>query len=172
MKKLLIVSTAMTLALGAASAMAQENLTAAQQAAKAQLAAGLNVNPDDYTSMELTQMKCIMDSSESEAEKARLIEAVKGFGQWEEPSAAEKEQLARSLGVDPAEYTLEELALLKSMIDDDECDVQNPAEFVKAGENLTEATASAKSQLALGLGVSPNDYTLAELVKMKIDTTD
>ena len=54
------------------------------------------------------------------------------------------------------------------MMEDDECDVDNPADYVRTrGEMLTEPAASAKMQLARALGVKPTDYTLVELVKMK-----
>ena len=162
MKTILIATTALGLALASGAALAQGS------AAKQQLADSLKVNADDYTIMELTQMKCIMDGDNTEAEKKRLLEAVKGFGTPVDPPAGEKAQLAASLGVNPAEYTLAELSLLKSMMEDDECDVDNPADYVRTrGEMLTEPAASAKMQLARALGVKPTDYTLVELVKMK-----
>ena len=167
MKHLLFTSAALALALSATTITA-ETLTPAQQATKDQLADQLDVSPDEYTILELVQMKCIIDGTDDEAERAALLKGIKGYGGPVETASEDKAQLAALLDVDPDEYTIAELSLLKSMVEDDECDVANPAEFVKAGERLSEPAVSAKVQLARALGVSASDYTLAELVEMKL----
>ena len=167
MKTLFATTTAIALALGAGLALA-EDLSPAALKAKQQLADNMDVNAADYTLAELSQMKCIMEGDYSDADRQRLIDSVKGFGDPDRAAAEDKAQLASSLGVDPNVYTLSELSLLKSMVEDEECDVDDPAEYVRTrGENLSEPAASAKMQLALALGVDPRDYTLLELVKMK-----
>lgn len=144
--------------------------TAQAQQGNEQLAKQLGVDAADYTTGELTQMKCIMDGDHSAAEQARLLAGVKGFGTVPQEAAdASEEQLAQTLGVDASEYTIDQLVLLKSMMEDDQCSVSDPMEFVKSGEKLTPESASAKVQLAATLGVNPTAYTLAELVKMKFD---
>lgn len=137
------------------------------QGAKEQLALQLGVNADDYTTSELTQMKCIMDGDYSEAEKNRLLGGIKGYGAISEAASdLGKEQLAMSIGVNPDDYTSEQLTLLKSMIEDDTCTLEEAKAYVAQGETLTPEAASAKQQLAAALGVDPTAYTLVELTKM------
>ena len=84
-------------------------------------------------------------------------------------TSAEKAQLAQELGVDSGDYTAQELAFLKSMVEDDSCNISDPAEWAKAGERITNETAAIKQQISQVLGVSAKDFTLQELVKMRVD---
>ena len=128
------------------------------------------MNPDDYTLATLNQYVCRLQGTESEAEKARLLAGLEDFGKVpSEPSVESKEQLAASMGVSAEDYTLQQLAFLKGMIEDDDCNISDPAAYAKAGERMSPETASAKAQIAALLGVEPTDYTLSELVAMKVD---
>ncbi len=167
MKRTALALGALALVITPGLSLAEE-LSDAAMRTKLQMAATLDVDPETYTLDELVQLKCIMESGDSEHDKDRKIQAIKGFGRsTDDVTTAEKAQLAASLGVNPEVYSLTELSMLKSMHEDDQCQITNPAEFVKHGESLTEPAASVKSQLALSLGVSATDYTLTELVKMK-----
>ncbi|MBT8455767.1 MAG: hypothetical protein HKO95_08395 [Rhodobacteraceae bacterium] len=167
MKKMTLAVALMTAAAVAFVANA-EVLTPEAQATKEQLAAQLGVSVDDYSLATLTQLSCRLEGAETEAEKARLLTGLEDFGMVHEDSAAEtREQLAMELGVDAADYTRGELALLKAIMEDDECNISDPESYAKAGERITRETASAKWQLGMLLGVEPDQYTLSELVKMK-----
>ncbi|WGH79481.1 hypothetical protein [Jannaschia ovalis] len=148
-----------------------EDLSPAAQATKAQLAQHLGVDAGDHTLAELSDLNCRIEATDSETEKARLLA---DFQQASAPRApapmSSREQLARSLGVDPAEYTTGQLTLLKALVESEECYVPNPAQFASPGERLTPVSAGAKAQLAGTLGLDPNEFTLVELVKMHFES--
>ena len=152
--------------------LAATSMTAAQTAepaadrTKAQLAAHLGVDPDDYTLSELARLNCRVEAAESDAERRRLLESPLSLDPLP-TGPADHSQLAASLGVDPDLYTASQLALLKTLIEDDNCNIRNPQEFAAADERITDGTARAKSVLATSLGVDPVDYTLHELVEMR-----
>ena len=165
------------LSLAAATATAgfalAEELSPAAQANKNQLAAHLGVSADDYTLLQLTQLNCRLEAAHSDAERDRLLEGIADFGKVPvEASTASKEQLATELGVKATDYDMNELAYLKSMLEDDDCSVSDPASWAKSGERLTFETAAAKQQLATALGVMPTEYTLAELIRMRVKAED
>jgi hypothetical protein len=83
-----------------------------------QLARSLGVEPGAYTLAELSTIKGLLDSGSSlDREEASVYEALAAHGvvstQSVESSTA-KAQLATFLGVNPADYTLAELAVMKT----------------------------------------------------------
>lgn len=167
----ILVSTALVVSVSAfALSAGAETLSPEAMATKEQLAAQLGVNPEEHTLAALTQLSCRLEGAESEAEKARLLTGLADFGQVHGDGPEDsREQLAAQLGVDASEYTRNELVLLKAVMEDDECNISDPAKYAHEEERITTETASAKWQLATMLGVNAQDYTLNELVKMKAD---
>ncbi len=143
--------------------------TAQQKASKEQLASQIGVDPSEYTLQELATLNCRLEGAANENERKRILSDFDGKDLLPNAETTEsKMQLAASLEVDPSEYTVKELALLKHIIESEDCNVSNPQQWAKVGERVTNETAGAKRQLAMTLGVKPEDYTLAELVKMHL----
>lgn len=147
----------------------QSGAFAQSDAGKEQLARSLGVDPADYTMMELGQLKCRLESADSDAERRRLLESVKGYGEVpQEPSSASKEQLARQAGVDPDDFTTAELVYLLHLAEANDCSFADVARYAHSSETLSPTSAAVKAQLAQSVGVEPGEYTLMELVKMKL----
>ena len=147
--------------------------TAQQKASREQLAAQIGVDPNQYSLQELASLNCQLEGASGDNERAKILSDFKGKDLLPSAETTEsKVQLAAYLDVDPNEYTVDELALLKSMVESDDCKVSNPEQWAKAGERVTNETAGAKRQLAMTLGVKAEDYTLAELVRMHLKSEE
>jgi hypothetical protein len=171
MKTVALLSTAI-LALASGSVAAQ-SVSPAVQGTKSQLAAQMNVDPEDFTLSELSQLSCRLEGAHTEAERQQILRtAQEGGGARTAPMTANVDQLAAELGVAPADFTNEELVLLKSLVESEDCDVAQAERYLASGERLTPVGAEAKRQLALSLGVSPTEYTLDELVRLRFEPED
>ncbi len=136
-----------------------------------ELALELGVDPDAFSASELAQMKAIMEADISTQDMNRRLQAL--FSDPPDTSHAATEQLAGSLGVDPQDYTLSELVMLKRLSEDDpDCVNRDPLEIVHAEESLNVATRESKEQLGCSLDVDPTQYTLSELVQMLNEADD
>lgn len=168
MKKATILLTVAAVAAGGA-ALAQQ-LSPGTQAAKEQLARQIGVDAGEYTYHDLVELQCQLSSVSKEAERAQILAGFqKAAPNLEHEISAERHgQLAASIGVDASEYTLEELALIKAVIDSEGCSVREAERMVSATEH-SPASEEAKARLAQLLGVEVGDYTLNELAKMKFE---
>ncbi len=154
----------------AAGAVAAQTVTPSMEATKEQLARHLNVDPNDFTLSELSDLACKIEAASSEAERSQILRAAtEAETSGQEITSGDMNQLAAELGVNAADYTPEQLFLLKALVESDDCNVGDPAVYVKAGESLTPVGAEAKRQLALSLGVDPTAYTLDELAAMRFE---
>lgn len=76
------------------------------------------------------------------------------------------DQLALSIGVEPGQFTISQLAQLQAAMADD-----NQSQFDFLLESFTSGSAQisgdAGVQLARSLGVEPGRYTLSQLAAMK-----
>jgi hypothetical protein len=150
--------------------VAAQSVSPAVAGTKNQLAAHLNVDPDDFTLSELSELSCRLEGAQTEAERQQILRtAQEGEPRPTGPMTANVDQLAAELGVDPAAYTNEQLVLLKSLVESEDCDVAQAERYLAAGERLTPVGAEAKRQLALSLGVSPTEHTLNELVRLRFE---
>jgi len=83
------------------------------------------------------------------------------------------DQIARNLGVEPGQYSQSELARLKAVQDSKdsgEYDRFAALERKFAGDAVSTQSVGVEpgeAQLAANLGLDPNDFTLAELVRIK-----
>ncbi|WP_208351350.1 hypothetical protein [Pseudaestuariivita rosea] len=132
------------------------------------LARSVGVEPGVYTLNELAAIKAARESDDVIGFGNRVSEVVstQSIG-----TSAGQAQLAASLGVDASDYTLGELAALKSA---HETDGENFR--VNVGPNEVISTQSGISaghrQLAASLGLDANDYSLSELAAIKADRED
>lgn len=81
-------------------------------------------------------------------------------------------QLAASLGVDPGEYTLFELAEMRAAISNDD---RMRLEAIRGGRDVAvsrSAASPAAEQLGGSLGVESGDHTMSELSGMFLDAYD
>ncbi len=160
-----ITAVAIAVLVAPVGALAQDAASAKQQ-----MASELGVNADDYTSLELAQMKCRLEATDSDAERERLLREIKGYGEMPEGATdAAADQIATDLGVDAGDYTREQLVWLRGLVESNDCTPQEAQQMMAAGERIGPEAAGAKQQLAASLGVEPTQYTLAELVKMRFD---
>ncbi|PRY26579.1 hypothetical protein CLV78_101679 [Aliiruegeria haliotis] len=89
--------------------------------------------------------------------------------------ASANDQLARSLGVEPGQFTTAELTRLKAAIDEDD-DVR--IRFITSDgidarvSSQTGGNSSGHNQLAASLGVDPDRYTTAQLVQIRQAVND
>ncbi|PWJ16219.1 hypothetical protein [Jannaschia seohaensis] len=169
MKTALYLSAAMAVAL-TQGAFAQ-TLEEIERSTAEQIAGHLGVEPDAYTLSELTRLNCLVESASTEAERQRLLSDPLSMEPTVDTGTTQgDEQIAASLGVNAGDYTTSQLALLKTLSEDDSCNVGDIEAFAAGGEQVTVGSARAKLQLATSLGVDPSEHTLAELVKMRFDT--
>lgn len=154
-------------AIALAGPLAAEDLTPAQQATKAELAARLGVDAAGHTLHELSVLTCRVSGAENDREKARLIRDFNTADLTPPPtSRVGHEQMAEMLGVSADDYTTAQLVLLRALSEDESCNVPDPLAYARGDERLTPTSAAAKNQLALSMGVDPTEYSLVELVKM------
>lgn len=142
----------------------------AQDAGKEQLASQLNVSADDFTMSELVQLRCRLDAADSDADRERIIESVKGFGAV--PAAGDAtagQQVASDLGIDTSQYSPQELAYLRSIMEANDCTAAEAEQIMAEGEAPHPEAAAAKEQLAMELGVDPSAHTLHDLVQMRME---
>ena len=76
-----------------------------------QLATELGVNASDYSLAQLVYLKGLMEGRNCSA--ARAAEIIKAGERITPEAAAAKDQLAMVLGVEPSQYTLNELVKMK-----------------------------------------------------------
>ncbi len=133
-----------------------------------QLATSLGVQPGQYTTAELAQIRDAIEAGDSQRAAFLLSGDARGtesFG---------SDQLALSLGVEPGAFTAAELVALQSAVEDGDAQAQS---FIASGtqrvsRNSADASAPADSQLARLLGVDASDYTSAELGEMYLGAHD
>ncbi|MEM8824843.1 MAG: hypothetical protein AAGF30_14650 [Pseudomonadota bacterium] len=160
-----VVLSAALLPLAGAAAADQES--AAAEATKAEMAARIGVDVGDYSLRELATMSCRLSGAENDAEKARLLREFTDQGLTPPPAEhSGHAQMAAALGVDASDYTTAQLVLLRDLATDETCNIPDPASYATGAEQLTPASANAKNQLAMSMGVDATEYTLAELVRM------
>lgn len=155
--KTLALTTALSLAI-AAPAFAND-----------QLAASLGVDGSLYTTAQLVELRSAMEDGDqtrvdyirSSAQNGGTLSTKSGISEGHA-------QLAASLGVDSDDYSVAELAALKSAMADDTAGAPINGYGMGWGTLSTKSGISAgQAQIAAALGVNPADYTLAELVKMR-----
>ncbi|WP_157966213.1 hypothetical protein [Oceanibium sediminis] len=139
------------------------------QSQSEQLARLLHVDSGAYTTAQLAQMKAIIEGVDNTAERELLLSAIIGNGNAPTGAGTEKQQLARNLGVNASEYSTDQLALLKSILEDDSSEYDHPDEFARSDGMTGPVPPLGEVQLAADLGVDPNAYSLSELVFMKFD---
>lgn len=131
-----------------------------------QLAAKLGLNADTYSLTELN----IIDSALQEGDANTANFYINGGNRVALTSSVTpgKAQIAALLGLDPAQYSLAELAVIDSAVKANDPELAN---FYIAGGNreirggVGEA-GPGKVQLAASLHLNPADYTLNELSKL------
>lgn len=155
LNKLFATATALTLV----AATAASAITPGQ----AQLANAAGVTPGQFEQAQINQLL----KAERDGDQARVQFILSNSGT--NPSSlnsAGAAQLAASLGVEPAVYTLSELnRLAKAYRDGDTAG----AAFVLSGDARPTEDLAGKQPLADYLGVNAADYTRAELVAIKAD---
>ncbi len=145
----------------AALAIAASGFAAAANASD-QLAASLGVQPGQYTTAQLIQLKDTLRDGDSE----RVAFITNG-----PIDAAPSTQLAESLGVEPGNLSASDLVALKAAIDHN--DLTRIA-FLTGGQGMVTRNASAvsaNSQLAATLGVAPGTYDSATLAAAYLQAT-
>lgn len=134
----------------------------------AQLAARAQVDAGDYTTAEIVAILTARDEGDTTGEAFTLSHANRAEASAAGVSTAGEKQIAGSLGVDPADYTLAELAAMNAARTEGDTAGED---FVlshvnRAEANPAEVVTAGKMQLAASLGVDPTDYTVAELTAM------
>jgi hypothetical protein len=134
----------------------------------AQLAAQAQVVASNYTIAEIAAILNARADGDRDTEAYFLSHSNRAAANRAEVVTAGELQLASSLGVDPADYTLAELTAMSAA----RTDGDNASEaFVishanRAEANPAEVVTPGEVQLAASLGVDPSDYTLADLSAM------
>jgi hypothetical protein len=135
----------------------------------AQLAAAAGVSADGLTADQLIRLTNAQRANDTDEVNFILSErngvSASTMGSVANAGTA---QLAAGLGVNPAEYTTDELyrAVNAQRANDDQL-----LSFILSGGDRATADSSAadtpaKAQLAADLGVNPSDYSLAQLTLM------
>lgn len=155
MKRIALATTALLTLSPAAPAFAND-----------QLAASLGVAGQGLSTAELVELKSAADEGNAARINAVLLKAgatastasTKSFG-----GTDAKAQLAASLGVNAADYSLSELVALKSAVDSDDVTRINAitSHATKGGVSNPEARA----QLGYSEGMDPATSSLADMVK-------
>ncbi|WP_138468148.1 hypothetical protein [Poseidonocella sp. HB161398] len=151
----------------AALALAASSAGFAAQASD-QLATSLGVEPGQYTTAELAQIRSAVEKGDS----TRVAFLLNGGSQ--DDGLSNGSQLAGSLGVAPGTYTTAELVRLRDALEDGRSQSQS---YVLDGtyrvtRNATPAAAPSDSQLAQLLGVEAASYTNGELGAMYLGAHD
>ncbi|WP_172328568.1 hypothetical protein [Mangrovicoccus sp. HB161399] len=133
-----------------------------------QLATSLGVQPGQYTTSELAQIRAAKEAGDNTRVKFLLS------GGAEPTGVNGNGQLALSLGVQPGEYTTAELVSLRGAIEDGDAQSQN---YILSGtqrvtRNATASPAAADSQLGQLLRVDATQFSSGELGAMYLDAHD
>lgn len=163
----LALSTSLVLAL-AAPAFAND-----------QLARSVGVAPGTYSLSELVELRAAINDNDHA--RIRALKADDRSGSAVRMSSSQMasdghRQLAASIGVDPAEYSLSEVVVLREAIAaDDFSRVSALTRGNSAGQTGGAIGVSdGQRQLAAALGVSPSDFSLGELIELReaVDKND
>ncbi len=134
-------------------------------ASNEQLAASIGVEPGQYTLAELVALQAAIDDNDQQ-----LIRAIQE-GRVETATAADvtpgQAELAQSLGVDPSEYTLAELAQLRDARATGNAGLEAQVLEGDAGAVSGSGITDGHAQIAASLGLDPADYSFSELVRIK-----
>jgi len=131
-----------------------------------QLAASLGVDAGQYTLSELAQIKAAQESDDNIGfpvfSKNDTSFSTRGV-------SAGYVQLAASLGVEPGQYTLSQLAQIKANQDSDDSVI-----FVVSSKNDVAVSTrntifAGHAQLAASLGVDAGEYSLTDIARMIAD---
>jgi len=135
---------------------------AAPAFANSQLEQIIGVEPGVFTSAELAAIKGSFDTDTGYNIPARDGVVTSSQSVAGNAGAA---QLAAQLGVNPADYTVAELAAIKGSFDSD-MGYNIP---VRGGVVSSQSVgiSAAHAQLAAAEGVNPADYTLGEVLSLK-----
>ncbi|SDX92912.1 hypothetical protein [Roseicitreum antarcticum] len=162
MKKLVIIAAALISA-GAATA---QSVSPGHE----QFAAGLNLDATQYTMPELINIEQARQDNNRQTERFYL----EGTNRQSRGGVGEvspgKAQFAAPLGVNAADYTMNELIALSVAQRED--DAQTEA-FIRSKQNRqsygnVSEVSRGKAQFANGLGVNAADYSLNELVALSV----
>ena len=160
--KTLVLSTTIAMSLGT-SAFATE-----------QLARSLGVEPGTYTTAELVQMKFSAEDEDGKRLRTFVDRSMDIVSTQSVGISAGVIQLAASLGVDPADYTLDELVQLHTADASD--DRWRARSIINGGTELISTqsidSVSGKQQLAANLGVDPATSSVADLAREYQDKYD
>ena len=146
-----------------------------------QLARSLGVEPGVLTTAQLAQVKASIDNADDNRTAKALIErfASGDVSTMSTGVSAGHAQLAAQFGVDPAQFSVAELASLPALVDNDSDNraVEARIEQIRNGgivSTMSTGISAGQAQLAANLGVDAADYSLAELVNLKAsyDTTN
>lgn len=169
--KTLILSTVIA-GLLSGVALAGTAAPAANASRDSQLVASAGVEPGIYTAAELQAIidaKRDNDSRQVEffvsgANRSATADSTGGVG---------LEQLARSAGVQPGQYTQAELiGLIDAQKDKDAVRIDYWLSHANRATPDANPANPGKVQLARILGVNPGDYTMAELTLMQSSISD
>lgn len=142
-----------------------------------QLAALLRVPAGAYTVSQMIQLQDARREGDKAAE-AFILSQGKGTVTRSDKSdgaaiSAGAEQFARSLGVAPGVYSLNELIDLQDAVKEND---RQAIAFILGGREGADTTGDigvvtpGKAQLAAALGLDPAEHTTAELVSMYLDS--
>jgi hypothetical protein len=157
-----------------AAIMATAMLTAPVKASEtvspghAQLAVLAQVDAGDYTTAEILAILSARSEGDTAGEEFVLSHANRAEANGPEVVTPGEKQIAASLGVDPADYTLAELTMMSAARSEGDDAGQDfvMSHASRAEANPAEVVTAGEVQLAASLGVDPADYTLAELTAM------
>jgi hypothetical protein len=144
-------------------------LTALPVAANEQLSRSLGVAPGTLSTAELIQLRQAREDDDNARVRVILDGRTATFAaQTASPGAV---QLARSLGLQPGEYTVAEMQQIGQALQDGD---GQRVRFVlnRDGDRPLSNRSPGHLTLARALGVDPGDYSTAQLADMYIDAHD
>ncbi|RVV97055.1 hypothetical protein EKE94_15450 [Mesobaculum littorinae] len=150
--------------LAAVAIAAVPAFASAQSAADQQLAASLGVSASEFTSHELARLKSA--KSDNDRKEVEFILSHQG-GQPSNTSAGAA-ALAASAGVEPGTLDVNQLARLRVAREDNDF---NEVHAILTGAT-SNSTSAYKTQLARSLNVDADDYTVADLVRLRKSIED
>ena len=130
--------------------------------ADTQLERSLGVSAGEYSTAQLATLAAVQSKTGNEA-RVNLGDVAGEANAATNPGSV---QLAELVGVNPNDYSVEQVIALASVQGKNGNDARiqlNDSSFGFAAEGNT----TGKAQLAATLGVNADDYTLAELVKLQ-----
>ncbi|MBL9060669.1 MAG: hypothetical protein JNK88_11680 [Mangrovicoccus sp.] len=151
-------------------------LAAAPVLASDQLARNLGVTPGAYSLTELARLKAAKDNiGPGESDRMAALMAMFGSDTVSSQSAgitSGHAQLAANAGVDPQDYSLAEIVMLRAAVrDGDEARIR----FLQRGSAAAMSTQSAgiapgHRQLAANAGIDPAMYSVQETARIWVET--